>query len=180
MFYGAWRISFWPMCICSASATSIREPSPALRRLRLAHSSSACTRPGISANFTEAISRSADEKPAGRGFPRPGELQLPLVDSRRFGLEYRDLDAARGTRLDRADATDPPRRRCRRHCHGPAVRSAAAVAALERFGSGPFQPAQAADADASIDGRACNRVGNPDDLRLRPALACLCVCLCIW
>src|SRR5208283_5117777 len=106
MFYGALRISSSPIRFCCASATSIRDPSPASRRLRLAHSSSACSRHGISVNFTEATPRSAHEESALQSFPRSGELQLSLVDGRRSGIEHRDLDAARGTRLDRADATD--------------------------------------------------------------------------
>src|ERR1700733_12621890 len=108
MFYGASRISCSPICFCCASETSIRDPSPASRRLQLAHSSSAWCRQGISVSFTEATPRGAHEESALQSFPRSGELQLPLMDSRRSGIEHRHLDAARGTRLDRADATDPP------------------------------------------------------------------------
>ena len=50
----------------------------------------------------------AHEKSVLQSFSRSGELQLSLVDGRRSGIEHRDLDAARGTRLDRANATDPP------------------------------------------------------------------------
>src|ERR1022692_5284613 len=108
MFYGALRIWSSPICFCCASAISIRDPSPASRRLQLAYSSSACSRHDISVSFTEATPRSAHEESALPSFPRSGELQLSLVDGRRSGIEHRDLDAARGTRLDCAHATDPP------------------------------------------------------------------------
>src|SRR5882757_3223685 len=108
MFSGVSRISSSPICFCCASDTSIRDPSPASRRLQLAYSSSASSWHGISVSFMEATPRSAHEESALQSFPRSGELQLSLVDGRRSGIEHRDLDAARGTRLDRADATDPP------------------------------------------------------------------------
>src|ERR1700677_609446 len=108
MFYGVSRILSSPICFYCVSATSIRDPSPASRRLRLAHSSSACCQQSFSVSFTEATPRSAHEESALQSFPRSGELQFSLVDGRRSGIKHRDLDAARGTRLDCADATDPP------------------------------------------------------------------------
>src|ERR1039458_5206035 len=108
MSYGALRISSSPICFCCASGTSICDQLAASRHLRLAYSLSACSRRGISVSFTEATPRSAHEEPARRNVPRSGELQLPLMDSGGSGIQHRDLDAARGTRLDRADATHPP------------------------------------------------------------------------
>ena len=52
--------------------------------------------------------RSAHESSALQSFPRSGELQLPFVDGGRSGIEHRNLDAARGSGLDRAHTTDPP------------------------------------------------------------------------
>src|ERR1700677_5331346 len=131
MFFGVSRIWSSPIFFCCASDSSIRDPSPASRRLRLAYSSSASSQRGISVSFTEVTSQGAHEEFAHQGFPLSREFQLSRMDGGWPGIEYRDLDATRGTRLDRADATDPPGRDSRRHCHGAAVCAPTAAAALE-------------------------------------------------
>src|ERR1700728_4915933 len=110
MFFGASRIWSSLIFFWGAWDSSIYDPSPASCRLRLAYSSSASSQRGISVSFTEATSQGAHEESAHQVFPLSGELQLSLVDGRRSGIKHRDLDAARGTRLDRADATDLPGR----------------------------------------------------------------------
>src|SRR5580698_472608 len=100
MFFGASLIWSSHISFFYESDTSICDPSPASCRLLLAYFLSASSPRGISVSFTEATSRGAHDESARQSFSLPGELQLSLVDRGWSGIEHRDLDAARGARLD--------------------------------------------------------------------------------
>jgi len=102
--------------------------------------------------------RSTHEESALQSFPRSGDFNFRLWTAGGLVSNIGTWMQRVATRLDCADALTHHDATAVGIVTGPAIRSQCCYC-LEWFGSGPFQPAQAADADASIHGCACDRAG---------------------